>query len=98
MSDVVQVKRSEWETFMKESDRLIERYDTLLKKVRSLEDRNMDLERKLQASESEQVRLREQLAKTEETSRSNIEEAMRLVRKRLATIENLLKESEGLTQ
>jgi len=83
---------------MKESDRLIERYDTLLKKVRSLEDRNMDLERKLQASESEQVRLREQLAKTEETSRSNIEEAMRLVRKRLATIENLLKESEGLTQ
>jgi len=81
---------------MKESDQLIERYDTLLKKVRSLEDRNMDLERKLQASESEQVRLREQLAKTEETSRSNIEEAMRLVRKRLAIIENLLKESEGL--
>jgi len=83
---------------MKESDRLIERYDTLLKKVRSLEDRNMDLERKLQASESEQVRLREQLAKTEETSRSNIEEAMRLVQKRLATVENLLRESEGLTQ
>lgn len=81
---------------MKESDRLIERYDTLLKKVRSLEDRNMDLERKLQASESEQVRLREQLAKTEETSRTNVEEAMRLVRKRLAIIENLLKESEGL--
>lgn len=83
---------------MKESDRLIERYDTLLKKVRSLENRNMDLERKLQTSESEQVRLREQLAKTEETSRNNIEEAMRLVRKRLATVENLLKESEGLTQ
>jgi len=83
---------------MKESDQLIERYDTLLKKVRSLEDRNMDLERKLQASESEQVRLREQLAKTEETSRSNIEEAMRLVQKRLATVENLLRESEGLTQ
>ena len=83
---------------MKESDRLIERYDTLLKRVRSLEDRNMDLERKLQASESEQVRLREQLAKTEETSRSNIEEAMRLVQKRLATVENLLRESEGLTQ
>jgi len=83
---------------MKESDRLIERYDTLLKKVRSLEDRNMDLERKLQTSESEQVRLREQLAKTQETSRSNIEEAMRLVQKRLAIIENLLKESEGLTQ
>jgi len=81
---------------MKESDRLIERYDTLLKKVRSLEDRNMDLERKLQASESEQVRLREQLAKIEETSESNVEEAMRLVRKRLAVIENLLKESEGL--
>jgi len=83
---------------MKESDRLIERYDTLLKKVRNLEDRNMDLERKLQASESEQVRLREQLAKIEETSRSNIEEAMRLVQKRLATVETLLKESEGLTQ
>ena len=81
---------------MKESDRLIERYDTLLKKVRSLEDRNMDLERKLQASESEQVRLREQLAKIEETSERNVEEAMRLVRKRLAVIENLLKESEGL--
>ena len=83
---------------MKESDRLIERYDTLLKKVRSLEDRNMDLERKLQASESERVRLREQLAKTEETSKSNIEESMKLVRKRLAIIENLLRESEGLTQ
>jgi len=81
---------------MKESDRLIERYDTLLKKVRTLEDRNMDLERKLQASESEQVRLREQLAKTQETSRTNVEEAMRLVQKRLAIIENLLKESEGL--
>jgi len=83
---------------MKESDRLIERYDTLLKKVRSLEDRNMDLERKLQASESEQVRLREQLAKIEETSRSNIEEAVTLVQKRLAIIESMLKESEGLTR
>jgi len=98
MSDIVQIRKSEWEAFMKENDRLIERYDMLLKKMKSLEDRSTDLERKLQTSESECVQLRQELRKLEENSRTSIEDATAPVRKRLTIIESLLKESEGLPQ
>jgi len=98
MSDIVQIRKNEWEAFMKENDRLIERYDVLLKKMKNLEDKSTDLEKKLQASESECVQLRQQLRKLEETSRTSIEDATVPVRKRLTIIESLLKESEGLQQ
>jgi len=98
MSDIVQIRKNEWEAFMKENDRLIERYDVLLKRMKNLEDKSTDLEKKLQTSESECVQLRQQLRKLEENSRTSIEDATAPVRKRLTIIESLLKESEGLPQ
>lgn len=52
MSDHIQVKKSEWETFIRENEQLIKRYDALTKRLKELEAHNTDLQRRLSERES----------------------------------------------
>ncbi len=85
MSEIVQIKKGDWDAFMKDNDELMRRCQTLLGKVKSLEQKNKEMEKRLQVSENTFTILRDSL-----------DEASEAVNKRRALISGLLKESEAV--
>jgi len=94
MSGIVQIKKDDWEAFMKDNDELMQRCEMLIKKIQDLEERNRNLEEKLQEKDRDFLRLRE----VEESLKRNLEETTTVIQRRRALVADLLKESEGLTQ
>jgi hypothetical protein len=86
MSEIVQIKRSDWDSFMKDNDELMRRCQVLLGKIKTLEQKNKEMEKRLEVSENTFTILSESLEGSTEA-----------IDKRRAMISSLLKESEAAT-
>lgn len=63
MSEVVSFNKDEWEAFLRDSEELINRYNSLLKRVGDLEESKKELEQRLQLAQ-EQLREAQEMKRT----------------------------------